>query len=85
VSGRFILCEDIGKPEGRCIEGQWGRRSREECPPECGRYVQPGGYNAASDWADRMLKDHDQRQCPGCGLWSIWTPATVDTERGGAS
>jgi len=81
----FILCEDVGRPEGRCITGVWGRPTTGRCDPACGRYVQPDGYIAASDWADRMLVDHDQRQCPGCGRWTIWTPTTVDSERGGAT
>lgn len=22
----------------------------------------------------RMSRTHDQHQCPGCGIWAIWTP-----------
>lgn len=26
------------------------------------------------EWAERMMRTHDQRQCQGCGLYVIWTP-----------
>jgi hypothetical protein len=32
----------------------------------------PRGYIAASEYADIMMETHVQRQCKGCGLWSIW-------------
>lgn len=81
ITGRIIMCEDIANPRApsRCrVIDPLGT-----CDPECGRYVQPSGYNDAHRWADRMLVDHEQRQCAGCGLWKIWVPRTVDTERGG--
>lgn len=34
----------------------------------------PQGYVARAEWAERMSRTHEQRQCPGCGLWNIWTP-----------
>jgi hypothetical protein len=34
----------------------------------------PRGYLQCSDYADKMMKTHDQSQCPHCGLWAIWTP-----------
>lgn len=85
MSGRFILCEDIGGSASRCTSGEWGRPATGKCDPRCGRYVQPEGYIAASDWADAMLREHEQLQCSGCGRWTIWVPISVDNERGGAS
>lgn len=43
--------------------------------PDCEPHTpQPSGYLASSEWADIMMKTHDQRQCKGCGLWLIWEP-----------
>lgn len=25
-------------------------------------------------WAMQMLRTHNQKRCPGCGLWAIWEP-----------
>lgn len=88
MSGRIILCEDIGDPRhpSRCLVIDPDRpRATDECDPRCGRYVQPEGYGAAADWADEMLRDFWQLQCPGCGRWTIWVPLSLDNERGGAS
>jgi hypothetical protein len=35
---------------------------------------EPSGYIGWHDWAKRKAETHDQRQCPDCGLWAIWTP-----------
>lgn len=32
----------------------------------------PSGYVEWHDWAERMERTHEQRQCSGCGLWKIW-------------
>ena len=34
----------------------------------------PSGYAARHEWAERMSRTHEQQQCPGCGLWLVWTP-----------
>jgi hypothetical protein len=34
----------------------------------------PDGYVERSEWAERRLKTHKQRKCPGCGLYRIWVP-----------
>lgn len=66
---RGIICEDINGPNQRCIP--FGPA----CDPRCGGYGQDKlGYVAAAEWAETMLQTHDQLQCPGCGLWSIWAP-----------
>lgn len=43
-----------------------------KCDRRCGLYNPPPGYLAAHEWAERMMQAHEQRQCPGCGLWTIW-------------
>ncbi len=68
-----ILCEGItdppGSPHRRCIPID----TRPGCDPRCGEHDQANlGYVAHFEWAEEMLKTHDQRQCPGCGMWSIW-------------
>jgi hypothetical protein len=57
---------------------------RPDCDPRCGEYRTPDGYIAASDWADAMLEDHDQKRCPGCGLMSVWVPHVAGDELGRA-
>ena len=44
-------------------------------PDECEPHTpMPDGYLAWHEWAERMSKTHDQRQCKGCGLWAVWEP-----------
>lgn len=70
-----ILCEGVtdpaGSPHRRCIPLV---SRRPDCDPRCEEYLEPNGYVAAAEWAEYMLQTHDQGQCPGCGLWTIWTP-----------
>lgn len=82
---RIILCEEIGTPRARCL--LLAERATADCEPECDRYLPPRGYVATSDWADMMLRDHEQRQCAGCGRWSVWVPYSTgdDLGRAGAS
>lgn len=47
---------------------------RPGCPNAAQHEPWPRGYIQASDYADEMMKTHDQAQCPGCGLWEIWIP-----------
>lgn len=48
-----------------------------EFPGECEPHTDsPDGYLQWDEWADRMEQTHLQRQCRGCGLWSIWEPRT---------
>lgn len=42
-----------------------------DCEPHTGS---PDDYFAWDAWAKRMEKTHTQRQCKGCGLWSVWEP-----------
>jgi len=43
--------------------------------PDCEPHTpMPSGYVARSDWADRMMKTHIQRQCKGCGKYQIRVP-----------
>lgn len=44
------------------------------CPNAAQHEPSPRGYLQSSDYADEMMKTHDQFQCPGCGLWAIWKP-----------
>ena len=47
----------------------------EPCPnAELHTDGQPAGYLAWDAWAEQMSATHDQRQCPGCKLWTIWSP-----------
>lgn len=39
----------------------------------------PQGYLAWHEWAEKMAKTHQQRQCPGCELWVIWEPKESTT------
>lgn len=43
------------------------------CPNAARHEPWPTGYIAASDYADEMMKTHEQSQCLDCGLWVIWT------------
>lgn len=49
-------------------------------PPPClqadqhGDTDAPSGYLARFEWAEEMSRTHEQRQCPGCGLYKIWMP-----------
>ncbi|WP_027933716.1 hypothetical protein [Amycolatopsis thermoflava] len=69
-----ILCEGVtdppGSPHRRCIPINMGPG----CDPRCQEHQQPTGYIDRAEWAEYMLITHDQRQCPGCGLWTIWEP-----------
>jgi len=74
-----VLCENVTDPgPSHCI--RIGTR-RPDCDPRCEEYRQPTGYVEAGEWAEYMLQTHDQRQCPGCGLWTIWEPR-VEAPRG---
>jgi hypothetical protein len=44
------------------------------CPQIEDHAWQPEGYIAWHSWAADMAKTHDQRKCPGCGLYQIWEP-----------
>lgn len=69
-----ILCEDIDGENSRCIPIV---ARRPDCDPGCVEQQEPSGYVARAEWAEFMLETHDQRQCPGCGLWTIWEPRPV--------
>ncbi len=69
--GRAILCEDVGGPNRRCIPIEL---RRPECDPQCAEHRSPSNYVQALEWQEFMAETHVQRQCPGCGLWTIWEP-----------
>lgn len=47
-------------------------------PANCEPHTEsPDGYLQWHAWAERMERTHVQRQCRGCGLWSIWEPKAV--------
>jgi hypothetical protein len=50
------------------------RRLSDDCPDADTHTPTPPGYLDGFDWADRMLKTHDQTKCPTCGFWVIWKP-----------
>jgi hypothetical protein len=52
----------------------------EECEPHTSS---PDGYLQWDEWAERMSMTYTQRQCKGCGLWSVWDPK-IGTEEGSA-
>jgi hypothetical protein len=50
-----------------------------EFPDECEPHTpSPAGYLQWHPWAAEMEKTHVQRQCKGCGLWTIWEPRKED-------
>ena len=40
--------------------------------PACKHTPQPTGYVEWHMWAEKKQRTHEQRRCPGCGLWAIW-------------
>jgi predicted RNA-binding Zn-ribbon protein involved in translation (DUF1610 family) len=45
--------------------------------PHCGMKgrnyrKQPTDYGMAQEWAEKLLKTHDQLACPGCGRYTVW-------------
>jgi hypothetical protein len=47
--------------------------------PNCEPHTpSPTGYIAESEWADVMMRTHDQRACAGCGLLLVWVPKAAD-------
>lgn len=51
-------------------------------PEECEQHTKsPAGYLQWHSWAERMERTHIQRQCRGCGLWSIWEPKETSGEK----
>lgn len=34
----------------------------------------PADYVGHHLWAERMLKAHEQQQCPSCNYWAVWVP-----------
>lgn len=58
---------------------------RKPCPNEVAHNDDgPSDYMSRAEWAQNMLKTHDQRQCPDCGLWLIWV-AKVDAPSEGTT
>lgn len=82
---RIILCEEVGDPRAQKSRCRVIDMSRAGCDPRCGQYVGPDGYVNHAEWAEDMLRTHEQRQCPGCERWTIWLPLPDEPERGGAT
>jgi hypothetical protein len=86
VLGHWIVG---GKPCPRGLGGRGTRgrshMKRKPCPNEAAHNDDgPRDYMSRAEWAENKLKTHDQKQCPGCGLWLIWGPkvdaALTETE-----
>lgn len=45
-----------------------------DCPNVASHEPWPRGYIQSSDYADEMMKTHEQSECPDCGSLLIWTP-----------
>lgn len=45
-----------------------------DCPNNAAHEPWPRGFLSSMAYAEKMLKTHDQSQCPACGKWAIWTP-----------
>lgn len=45
-----------------------------DCPNAAEHTPSPRFELHKYEWAERMMRTHDQRQCDGCGLYVIWTP-----------
>lgn len=54
------------------------------CPTQELHQWHPRSYIAHSAWADDTLLIADQRRCPGCKGWVIWTPKRSDLRPWGA-
>jgi len=52
-------------------------RKAETCPRAELHAEQPTGYLAWHNWVEEMSTTHEQRKCPGCHRWRIWTPKEV--------
>ena len=46
------------------------------CPNQDAHTPCPEDYVGWHGWAEKMAATHDQQECPGCGKWAIWVPAT---------
>lgn len=63
-----------------CDGGPWDPIDQNPTCPDANQHTpSPSGYVAASEWAEEMARTRDQQQCPGCGLWLIWTPRPEGT------
>jgi hypothetical protein len=52
-----------------------------ERPEECEPHTPgPAGYTAHLEWQSQMAGTHVQRQCAGCGLWSVWEPKDANAQ-----
>ncbi len=58
-------------------------RPREPCPNAASHTPHPPGYVAHAEWAERMLRTHEQQRCPNCQLWAIWVPKADQEPTGG--
>lgn len=51
----------------------------------CGRVgrfyrLEPSGYVAWHEWAEKMSRTHHQEPCPDCGRFSVWKRGAVVVE-----
>lgn len=50
------------------------RREPSTCPNRADHTPSPETYFEWHDWAELMIRTHDQVRCDGCGLFAIWVP-----------
>lgn len=54
------------------------RKAPRECSNTANHTPHPVGYLAHGEWAERMMRTHEQVRCAVCGLWEIWVPKVAD-------
>jgi hypothetical protein len=50
----------------------WIRAIQDACPNAAEHTYGPRGYLAWHEWAQKAVKTHTVRRCPGCGYWLIY-------------
>lgn len=64
----------MGRPVFVCTDRAPAVPDDSDCPNNAQHEPHPRGYIAHCAWAEAATLVADQHQCPGCGLWKIWTP-----------
>lgn len=52
----------------------WYNKKLESCPQKHLHTPCPEHYIAWHEWAEAISETHNQKECPGCGLWAVWEP-----------
>lgn len=58
-------------PKSKCPDKQYHNMEDKE----------PSGYVAWFEWAEKLNKTHEQKQCPTCGLYTYWVPRRESAKR----